>query len=137
MNDILFMARGSRNYSILLGEIPGPALAAAYFFIVRASDERLLPAFLCWYLNQAPVERYLTRHSGRGVHMPVIRRSVLENLEIPLPDLETQKRIVELELLRKVEKDLSNRLAEKRKRLIEAACLYRMKRNRSTETRDE
>jgi len=122
-NDILFMARGTRNYSVLLREIPDSILAAACFFIVRVSDEKVLPGYLCWYLNQPPVERYLVRHSGRGVHMPVVRRSVLEKLDIPLPPVKIQKKIVELEALRKEEEDLTNRLAEKRKQLITASCL--------------
>ena len=122
-NDILFMARGTRNYSVLLREIPDPTLAAACFFVVRVSHEKLLPAYLFWYLNQSPVERYLVRHSGRGVHMPVVRRSVLEKLDIPLPNLETQKKIVELEVLRREEEDLIKRLAEKRKQLITTSCL--------------
>ncbi len=122
-DDILFMVRGAWNYSVLIGDIPHSTLAAACFFIVRVYIEKILPAYLCWYLNQAPVERYLVRHSGRGVHMPVIRRSVLENTDIPLPNLEIQKKIVELETLRKIEEGLINRLAEKRKHLITASCL--------------
>jgi len=122
-NDILFMARGTRNYSVLLGEIPDSTLTAACFFIVRVSDEKVLPGYMCWYLNQPPVERYLIRHSGRGVHMPVVRRSVLEKLDIPLPNLEIQKKIVGWEALRREEEDLTHRLSEKRKQLITASCL--------------
>lgn len=122
-NDILFMARGTRNYSVLLREIPELTLAAAYFFILRVSDEKILPSYLCWYLHQPPVERYLVRHSGRGVHMPVVRRSVLEKIDIPLPSLKIQKKIVALEALRREENDLANRLVEKRKQLITASCL--------------
>ena len=125
-NDILFMARGTRNYSVLLGEIPDYTLAAACFFIVRISGEKLLPAYLSWYLNQIPIERYLVLHSGRGVHMPVVRRSVLEKLDIPLPNLEIQEKIVELENVRREEEDLINRLTEKRKQLITASCLKRI-----------
>jgi restriction endonuclease S subunit len=122
-DDIVFMARGGRNYSVLLREIPDLTLAAACFFIVRISDENLLPAYLCWYLNQQPVERYMVRHSGRGVHMPVVRRSVLEKLDIPLPNMEIQRKIVELETLRKQEEELTNLLIEKQKQLITASCL--------------
>jgi hypothetical protein len=122
-NDILFMGRGARNYSVLLKEIPDLTLAAACFFIVRVSDEKLLPAYLCWYLNQPPVEHYLLRHTGRGVHMPVVRRSVLERIDIPLPNLEIQRKIVELEALRREEEELTNLLAGKRKQLITASCL--------------
>jgi len=122
-DDILFMARGSRNYSVILREIPEPTLAAACFFIVRVSNKVILPGYLCWYLNQYPVEHYLNRQSGRGVHMPVVRRSVLENIEVPVPGLEIQKRIVEMEKLMQEEQELLNKLAEKRKELVTEACL--------------
>ena len=125
--DILFMARGSRNYSVLIEEIPDPTLAAAYYFIIRVSHENLLPAYLCWYLNQPLVERYLVQFSGQGVHMPVVRRSVLEKLNIPLPKLEIQEKIVALEALRKEEGHLTNLLAEKRKQLIAASCINLMR----------
>ena len=121
--DILFMARGARNFSIMLQEIPENLLAAACFFIVRVNRKDVMPAYICWYLNQAPVERYLLRHSGRGVHMPVVRRSTLEKTDIPLPALEIQKKIVEMNTLIKNEQELIEKLAEKRKALITAACL--------------
>lgn len=126
--DMLFMARGARNYSVLLDEISDSALAAACFFIVRVSTEKVLPEYLFWYLNQAPVEHYLSRHSGRGVHMPVVRRAVLENLDVPLPPLETQKKIAELDALMRKEQNLLDTLAQKRKDLIGAACLKAVRR---------
>jgi restriction endonuclease S subunit len=121
--EVLFMARGVKNFSVLLQEIPDSILAAACFFIVRVSSEEVLPGYLCWYLNQAPVEHYLRRHSGRGVHMPVVRRSVLENIDIPIPPLETQEKIAELDVLMRQEQELLDKLAKKRKDLLTAACL--------------
>jgi hypothetical protein len=125
--DILFMARGARNFSLLLQQLPNSLLAAAYFFIVRVSNKVILPGYLCWYLNQYPVEHYLNRHSGRGVHMPVVRRSVLENIEVPVPTLEIQKKIVEMEKLMREEQVLLNKLSEKRKELVTEACLQAVK----------
>jgi hypothetical protein len=121
--DVLFMARGARNYSVLLQDIPDTVLAAACFFIVRVSNEKVLPNYLCWYLNQASVQNYLSRYSGKGVHMPVIRRSVLENVDIPIPLLETQTKIVELDSLLQEEKSLLNKLVEKSEKLLTAASL--------------
>ncbi|RLC23262.1 MAG: hypothetical protein DRH21_07275 [Deltaproteobacteria bacterium] len=121
--DILFMARGARNFSVMLQEIPDNLLAAACFFIVRVKRKDVMPAYLCWYLNQVPVERYLLRHSGRGVHMPVVRRSTLEKIDIPMPPLEIQKKIVEMNALMKNEQELIEKLAEKRRAFITAACL--------------
>ena len=122
-DDVLFMARGTRNYSILIKEIPEQALAAACFFIVRVSSDQVLPYYLCWYLNQATVDHYLGRHSGRGVHMPVVRRSVLESIEISIPPLEVQSKIVKMVVLLKKELELTDKLTEKRKELVRAACL--------------
>jgi hypothetical protein len=120
--DILFMARGSRNFSVLMGELPESVLAAACFFVVRISNSRILPDYLNWYLNQSPVEEYIKRFSGRGVHMPVVRRSVLESIDVPLPPIKTQKQISEMNDLLKKEQDLYKKLAERRKILITEIC---------------
>lgn len=128
-DDVLFMARGARNYSVLLQRMPDFVLAAACFFIVRVSNEEALPSYLCWFLNQAPVKHYMSRHSGRGVHMPVVRRAVLENIDIPLPSLKTQKKIVELDSLMREEKKLLDKLAVKRRELITTACMQAVRNN--------
>ena len=134
-DDILFMARGARNFSILLEKIPEPALAAACFFIVRVTKNEVLPGYLCWHLNQAPVKYYLARHSGRGVHMPVVKRSVLEKIDVPIPPLEIQKRIEELTRLMGQEQALLFRLAEKKRALITAASLRAVKESSDTRLR--
>ncbi len=128
-DDVLFMARGTRNYSIMIKEIPDRVLSAACFFIVRVSSEEVLPDYLFWYLNQAPVDRYLRRHSGRGVHMPVVRRSVLENINIPIPPMEIQVKIAKLDVVLRNELELLDKLAKKRKELITAACLHAVRNN--------
>lgn len=121
--DLLFMARGAHNFTILLGDLPEPALAAACFFIVRVSSPEILPGYLGWYLNQAPVEHYLLANSGRNVHMPVVRRAVLENIPIPVPPLDRQAKIADLNALMLKEMNLLQQLGQKRRELITAACL--------------
>ncbi|CAB1082543.1 hypothetical protein D1AOALGA4SA_10153 [Olavius algarvensis Delta 1 endosymbiont] len=122
-DDILFMARGARNFSVLIDKLPENVLAAACFFIVRISNFEILPEYLCWYLNQSTVEQYLKRLSGRAVHMPVVRRAVLEGIDIPLPPLRTQKQIADITALMTKERDLYKKLAEKRKYLMTEICL--------------
>jgi restriction endonuclease S subunit len=128
-NDVLFMARGARNYSILINEIPDNVLAAACFFIVRVTNSMVQPHYLFWYLNQEPVENYFRQHSGRGVHMPVVRRDVLENLDIPVPPVKVQAGIAKLDGLLRKEMELLHKLAENRKNLITAACLAAVRDN--------
>ena len=122
-SDILFMARGSRNFSVLIDKLPDSVLAAACFFVVRISNFEILPEYLCWYLNQLPVGEYLKRFSGRGVHMPVVKRAVLESIDIPLPTIKTQKQVSEINKLLQREQDLQNKLAEKRRNLMTGICL--------------
>jgi hypothetical protein len=121
--DILFMARGARNFSVLIDKLPDSVLAAACFFVVRISNFEILPEYLCWYLNQLPVEEFLKRFSGRGVHMPVVKRAVLESIDIPLPPVKTQKKISEINKLLQKEQDLFKKLAEKRRNLMTEICL--------------
>ncbi len=121
--DLLFMARGSRNYTILINDIPEATLAAASFFIIRVHRRDVLPTYLFWYMNQAPVDSYLQQHSGRGVHMPVVRRTVLENIPVPIPPLAVQKKVAGLDGLLRDELELLRELSEKRNEQITAFCL--------------
>jgi len=122
-SDIIFMARGAKNYAAILREVPDHALAAASFFIVRAFIANLDPVYLAWYLNQPRAQHYFTQNSGRGVLMPVVRRSVLEQMDAPLPPLATQKLIAKLFHLSLDEQELTKNLLDKRARLMEAVCL--------------
>ena len=128
--DILFMARGAGSFSVLIDKLPDSVLAAACFFVVRISNPEILPEYLWWYLNQSPVEEYLKRFSGRGVHMPVVRRAVLESIDIPLPPIKTQKQVSEMTMLLQKEQYLYKKLAEKRKNLMTEICM------RATSKRD-
>ena len=128
--DILFMARGARNYSLLIDKVPDSVLAAACFFIIRISNSNALPEYLWWYLNQSPVEEYLKRFSGRSVHMPVVRRAILESIDIPVPPIEIQKQVAVITTLMVKEQVLYKKLAEKRKYLMTEICLKSIQESR-------
>ena len=121
--DILFMSRGAKNYSVLVDKIPDRVLAAACFFIVRIPNSEIIPEYLWWYLNQSPVEEYIVRFSGRSVHMPVVRRAILESIDIPVPPIEVQKQVAVITTLIMKEQVLYKKLAEKRENLMTEICL--------------
>jgi hypothetical protein len=128
--DILFMARGARNFSVLIDKLPDSVLAADCFFVVRIANSEILPEYLCWHLNQSPIDEYLKRFSGRAVHMPVVRRAVLESIDIPLPSIKIQTQVSEMNKLLHKEQELYKRLAEKRKYLLTEICLNSIRENR-------
>lgn len=129
--DVVFMSRGVRNYAALLTEVPSNTLVAASFFVVRVSGRELAPGYLAWYLNQPRAQHHFSQNSGRGVHMPVVRRSVLESLDVPVPPLATQEKIATLFQLSLNEHELTTALLEKRAKLMEAVCLQAAEREGS------
>ncbi len=94
--DILFAARGTNNYALALRNTPARAVCSPHFFVLRASDKaRIDPCFLAWQINQRPAQEYF-RQSATGSHIPNIRRSVLEGLEIAVPSVSKQRMIADL-----------------------------------------
>lgn len=93
--DILFVARGSFNYAVLIEEMDKQAICAPHFYILRVTDPSLLPAFLAWQLNQRPLQKYFDS-AAEGSVTKSIRRSILEQTEITLPPIGTQNKILEL-----------------------------------------
>lgn len=94
-DDILFLAKGSKNYSVLVDREVAGVVGAPYLYILRLKTERILPAFLAWQLNQKPLQDYFSR-SAQGSLAKSINRSVIEETEIIIPPLERQEGIVKL-----------------------------------------
>ncbi len=120
--DVLFMGKGSKPFACPVRNLPGPAVATGMFFILRPDTGRVEPEYLAWVLNSRQVLEKLMIASGTGVAMPVIRRTELEKLNIPLPPLEIQRRIGELQELNRQEQNLMNELAEQKQILVEGIC---------------
>jgi len=120
--DVIFLAKGANNFAYAVSSLPVPTLAASYFFVLRPHTQ-LLPGYLTWFLNQHATRRELSRFASSGVRMPVVRRAVLENMEVPLPALTVQASIVELDKLMMQEQDLMTELARKKRELVSAICM--------------
>ncbi len=120
--DVLFMGKGSAPFACTVSGLAGPTVAGGMFFILRPDTQRVLPDYLAWCLSRKETLRTLTIASGTGVAMPVIRRSELEQFSIPLPPLEIQQRIGELQRLSREEKNLMNELIAQKEILMRAVC---------------
>ena len=93
--DIVFVARGQRNYAVCLQEIPVSAVCSQYFFLLRVRSPTLRPEFLAWQINRAPAQRYLNKNA-EGSDQLSIRRGVLESMPIVVPRLDQQQHIIAL-----------------------------------------
>ena len=110
--DLLFAGKGT-TYLCKMFDLDIPAIASTTLYIIRLTSKDILPDYLCWYLNQPSVMAVLkTQQVGTGT--PLIHKQVVEDFEIPVPDLDTQQCIVELAKLQIREKELYQAIAEKR-----------------------
>lgn len=110
--DLLFAGKGT-TYLCKVFDLDIPAIASTTLYIIRLTSKDILPDYLCWYLNQ-PSVMALMKAQQVGTGTPLIHKQVIESLEIPVPDLETQRRIVELAKLQIREIELYQAIAEKR-----------------------
>jgi len=120
--DVLFMGKGSAPFACAVSGLSGPTVAGGMFYILKPDTTRVLPDYLAWCLSRKETLRTLTIASGTGVAMPVIRRSELEQFSIPLPPLEIQRKIGELQRLNREEKNLMNELTAQKETLMRAVC---------------
>lgn len=93
--DVLFAARGSRNYAVLIDKNEEQVVASPHFYILRVKAQILLPEFLVWQLNQKPSQNYFDS-AAEGSLTKSVRRSILEKTEITVPSIEKQKQILGL-----------------------------------------
>lgn len=118
--DVLFVARGSRNIAIYLTQVPEQMVCSPHFYHIHVKpDVDLLPEFLAWQLNQEPAQTYFAR-SAEGTLQRNIRRPILEFTEISLPSLEKQKTIIALNKVMKKEKETLIRLVENSQMMMNA-----------------
>jgi restriction endonuclease S subunit len=110
--DLLFAGKGT-TYLCKVFDLDIPAIASTTLYIIRLTSNDILPDYLCWYLNQ-PSVMALMKAQQVGTGTPLIHKQVVEDFEIPVPDLETQQQIVELAKLQAKEKELYQAIAEKR-----------------------
>ncbi|HAT8721403.1 TPA: restriction endonuclease subunit S [Legionella pneumophila] len=119
--DILFAARGQRNYAALIDADLKErlAIAAPQFFVIRLNVPDVLPEYIAWFLNQTIAQRYFLSNA-EGSTTPSIRRQVLEATPIILPTLKQQKTIIELAKTISKEKQLADKMIANGELLMQA-----------------
>lgn len=112
--DVVFRSRGDWTTAAAIMEAPEhPLIAIMPVFILRPKACDLDPRYLAWAINEPAGQRSLDEKAqGGGLRM--VAKSALETLEIALPDMQTQQRIIQLADLARQERDLLQALASKR-----------------------
>lgn len=120
--DVLFAAKGTKNFAAVFENHNEPSVASTSFFVIRPTDNKVLPQYLAWFLNNHNTQTLL-KGQAIGTSIPSISKQVLENLEIALPSIETQKTILQITKLRNMEKSLKQKIETLREKQIQAMLL--------------
>lgn len=109
--DVVFVSRGTANRAVALRAVPPDTIAPLLFHTLRPRSALFRPAYLSWFLNQ-PRTLATIAEMRAGTGTQLVNWRVLAELEVPVPPLAGQDRIVELGLLMQRERRLQRDLAD-------------------------
>ncbi|MGO2320271.1 MAG: restriction endonuclease subunit S [Vibrio toranzoniae] len=122
INDLAFRSRGQTNTAALIDQELSDAVIAAPMLRIRVESDSVMPAYLCWFINQ-PSSQAVLQSKATGTAVRMIGKPALEELEIVVPSLDVQKKIIEIYQLSINEQKLMNALAKKKEVLTDAILM--------------
>lgn len=124
--DVLFAAKGSKNFATWYENEKIPAVASTSFFVIRLIDNNVLPGYLTWFLNH-PDTQILLKGQARGSSIASISKAVLSELEIPVPSIQKQELILRIFKLRNMERNLRQQIENLREIEIQNSLINAIK----------
>lgn len=110
--DILFVAKGFKNYAVVYHDSIGQAVASSSFIIIRIMQQhkqKISSRYLAWYINNSKQIEVFHKQKASST-IPSISISQLSELEINIPDLQVQELVVNIRQLREKEKETIKKL---------------------------
>lgn len=97
-----------------------PLVVTSQFLVITPKAD-VLPEFLCWSLNQPAIQFLLSEGAGsQGSAMAVMLKTSIGNeIQLTIPSIETQKKILHLNQLWEKEQALTQALLTNRKTMLQ------------------
>jgi restriction endonuclease S subunit len=114
----MFKSRGVSNAASLVAGNLGRTVLAAPMMLIRPDADKVDAAYLQWFINQSSTQKILSAQAA-GTAVKMISKVALEQLEIAIPPLESQRQIVEIGQIASLEARITTELMDRRKVLIE------------------
>jgi len=127
--DVLFSAKGTKNFAAWYESKNPAAVASTSFFVIRVFDnfsDTILPEYLVWSINHPTSQKFL-KGQALGTAIASISKAVLEELEMLVPPIETQKTVLQITHLRNREKLLKQKIEALREQQIKQQILNAIK----------
>ena len=114
---ILFSAKGNRHLAAVWNR-KETAVASSTFLILTINHPDIYPEYLAWYFNQPKTQNYIKRVKKRGT-ISVISKKEFENIDVDIPPVDVQEKIIKIVNLEKREHQLMDEIKRKRKQLTQ------------------
>ena len=131
--DVVFRSRGEHNTATALDDrFRERVVAILPLIVVRPKREFVIAEYVAWAINQSASQRYFDT-VARGTSIRMIPKSSLDELQIVVPSIPIQQRIVMLDKLAERENELALNIAEKRRNLMRLIIEQQISVNRPSE----
>lgn len=126
--DVLFKAKSNRKVAAVFDDDMGPTVATVHYLVLKVKKKIILPEYLAWFLNHRKAQVYFGQNAeGSSVRsLSIIKKSLLERLEIDVPSIECQKKIVDVNQLYLEERNIEQELRRKKDLFIEEILLKKV-----------
>lgn len=112
---IVVAARGNRNTAaVYRGDIPVVATNQFLVVTLKKKESDFVPEYLGWVLNQPMIQLQFQRS---GSNIQLITKAALTQVSVPVPAIETQHQIGQLQRIWHHEDDLIKKLQNNRRQL--------------------
>jgi len=119
-DDVIFKSRGHLNNAAHVTYDIHNAVAASPLMTLTVIAQNVLPTYVAWYINQPSAQRQI-ESMARGTSVRMIGKADLEELETPVPSIETQEKIIVVAELYQREQRLLNEISIRRKKLVQVS----------------
>lgn len=129
IGDVLFAAKGTKNFATLYESKNQLSVASTSFFVIRIKNEftnKIFSEFLVCLLNHPLTQKFL-KGKAIGSSIASISKSVLEDLEISIPEIKTQKAVLKISQLYNTEKKINQQIQALREKQIQQQIINAIK----------
>ena len=124
--DVLFAAKGTKNFAAVIEDDHLPSVASTSFFVIRLKNHKVLPEYLAWFMNSASTQQFL-KSTALGSSMASISKGVLEKLEVLVPTIQIQHSILSITSHREKEKQLRQKIESLQEIIIQKKIINAIK----------
>jgi hypothetical protein len=120
--DVLLINKGSRNTATYIDRDLADVTCTSSLYLLKAHKswtEKLNMQFIAWQLNQAPLQAYFKR-SSEGTLQVSLRRQVVEEAIVAIPDIRTQNLLANLYFSSQQEHKTLTKMIENRRMQLSA-----------------